>query len=168
MNGGQVATRGFLIQTLIALLDVLDSLDKIKTIRLEPSTDDDKTDFVVEYKDGRKKAVQVKSSQNQIGTPAVKKWAAKLKADLSTDDYELVLVGPVSSELAKLNSVDGVTLPTPKSLDVRAMFEQASHRLDLYFHKSQTYSGSPMFRELVVEALIGNCSVSPQVAQRLE
>ena len=67
MNGGQVATRGFLLQTLIALLDTLGSLAQIKSLRLEPSTDEDKTDFVLEYTNGRKKAVQVKSSQNQIG-----------------------------------------------------------------------------------------------------
>lgn len=158
MNGGQVATRGFLVQTLIALLDTLNSLDKIKTLRLEPSTDDDKTDFVLEYNDGRKKAVQVKSSQNQIGLPAVKKWASKLKADFVADEYELVLIGPVSGDLTKLDSVEGVKLPIPRSLDVKSMFEQASHRLDLYFHWNQMSSGSPVFRELVVDGLIGRLS----------
>lgn len=127
MNGGQVATRGFLLQTLIALWDVLGDIDKVESMRLEPATEDDKTDLVIEYVGGRKKAVQVKSSQNQIGLPSVKKWVQKLKADLPADEYELRLIGPVSGDLAKVTDVDGVAIPTPKSLDVKGMFEQATH-----------------------------------------
>jgi hypothetical protein len=158
MNGGQVATRGFLLQTLVALLDTLDSLAQIKSLRLEPSTDEDKTDFVLEYTNGRKKAVQVKSSQNQIGLPAVKRWAKKLKGDIVADEYELVLIGPCSGELTKAREVDGVKLPVPKSLDVKGMLEQASHRLDVYLHRGGMTCTSPKLRELLVEGLIGKLS----------
>lgn len=158
MNGGQIATRGFLLQTLIALLDILDSPDQVKTLRLEPATDDDKTDFVVEYRDGRKKAVQVKSSQNQIGLPAAKAWARKLKMDLIADEYELCLIGPCSGDLTRRSDIAGVKLPVPKSLDVKAMFDQASHRLDLHFHRNRVNSGSPVFRELIIDGLIGRLS----------
>src|SRR2546423_438751 len=116
MNGGQVATRGFLLQTLIIVFDILDSLDRINSVHLEPSTDKDKTDFVIEYTDGRKKAVQVKSSQDQIGLSAVRKWAGSLKSDLDADEYELILIGPCSGEVTKHEHLDGVKLPVPKSL----------------------------------------------------
>lgn len=158
MNGGQVATRGFLLQTLIALLDVLAEVDKVVSVRLEPTTDDDKTDFVIEYVGGRKKAVQVKSSINQIGLPAAKKWARTLKADLTADEYELCLIGPISGDLAKTTDVEGVAIPAPKSLDVKGMFEQASHRIDLYLHRNDLVSGSPLLREFIVEGLIGKLS----------
>lgn len=158
MNGGQVATRGFLLQTLIALLDVLLNMDQIESLRLEPATNEDKTDFVIEYKDGRKKAVQVKSSKNQIGLASVKTWARNLRADLIADDYELCLIGPCSGEITKLLEVEGVKLPTPKSLDVKGMLEQASHRLDVYLHKTRLGVGSPTIRELIVEGLVGKLS----------
>ncbi len=158
MNGGQVATRGFLLQTLIALLDVLADVAKVESVRLEPATDEDKTDFVIEYVNGRKKAVQVKSSINQIGLPAAKRWARTLKTDLPADEYELCLIGPLSGELAKMSDVDGVSLPAPKSLDVSGMLEQASHRLDKYLHKNGMASGSPLLREFIVEGLIGKLS----------
>jgi hypothetical protein len=158
MNGGQVANRGFLLQTLIALVDLLSNVDKVESLRLEPTTDEDKTDFVIEYVGGRKKAVQVKSSKNQISLPAAKKWARKLKADLSADEYELCLIGPVSGDLAKRIDLEGVALPTPKSLDVKGMFEQASHRLDVYLHKHGMVFGSPLLREFIVEGLIGKLS----------
>jgi hypothetical protein len=158
MNGGQVATRGFLLQTIIALLELLADVGKVEAVRLEPATDEDKTDFVIEYVGGRKKAVQVKSSINQIGLPAAKKWARTLKADLPADEYELCLIGPMSGDLAKTTDVDGVAIPTPKSLDVKAMLEQASHRLDMYLHKNGMVSGSPLLREFIVDGVIGKLS----------
>jgi len=158
MNGGQVATRGFLLQTLVALLDVILDMGQIESLRLEPATNEDKTDFLIEYRDGRKKAVQVKSSKNQIGLPSVRTWARNLKGDLIADEYELCLIGPCSGEITKLPEVEGVKLPTPRSLDVKGMLEQASHRLDVYLHKTGLGVGSPTIRELIVEALVGKLS----------
>ena len=159
MNGGQDATRGFLLQTLIALLDLLADAEKLETLRLEPVTSKDKTDFVIEYVGGRKKAVQVKSSINQIGLPAAKKWAKSLMSDLPADQYELCLIGPISGDLAKTTDLDGVAIPTPKSLDVNGMREQASHRLDMYLHKNGMITASPTLRERIVEGLIGKLFV---------
>lgn len=169
MNGGQVATRGFLIQTLIALLNFLDEQSEVESVRLEPSSDDDKTDIVVEFTGGRKKAVQVKSSQNQIGLPAAKRWAKALKADLVADEYELQLIGPYSGPLAKETQLDGVALPTPKSLDIEGMLKQAAHQLEIYLlrHQMTLGAGSPMLRELMVEGLIGKLSSYSTAGQLL-
>lgn len=158
MNGGQIATRGFLLQTLVALLDILTDIEKVESLTLEPSTGDDKTDFVIRYVGGKTKAAQVKSSQNQIGLPAAKKWARKLKADFTADEYELCLIGPCSGDLSKASVVEGVKLPVPKSLDIAGMLEQACHRLDTYLNKNGIDSGSPAFRERMVEGLIGKLS----------
>lgn len=158
MNGGQVATRGFLLQTLIGLLEILSDIEKVESLILEPSTDDDKTDFVIEYVGGKTKAAQVKSSQNQIGLPSAKKWARKLKADFVADEYELCLIGPCSGDLAKVSEVEGVRVPVAKSVDITGMFEQACHRLDTYFHRNNIESGSPTVRELIVEGLVGKLS----------
>jgi len=158
MNGGQVATRGFLLQTLVALLDIVTDIEKVESLILEPSTNEDKTDFVVCYVGGKTKAAQVKSSQNQIGLPSAKQWARKLKADFTADEYELCLIGPCSGDLSKASEVEGVKLPVPKSLDIAGMLEQACHRLDTYLHKNDIDSGSPTFRERMVEGLIGKLS----------
>lgn len=158
MNGGQNATRGLLLQTLIALLDVLATVEKIDTLILEPATDKDKTDYVIEYVDGRKKAVQVKSSKNQIGLKDAKNWAKLLKNDLTADEYELRLIGPISGDLAKQTELEGVAIPSPKSLDLEGMLHQAAHQIDLYLDKNSMASGSPHVREHIVEALIGKLS----------
>lgn len=155
MNGGQVATRGFLLLTLMVILESFDSLEKIDTLQLEPNSVEEKTDILWLFKDGNKKAVQVKSSQNQLGLPDVKKWCASLKSDMTADQYELLLIGPASGPLAKTNYVDGVTVPIPKSLDIVGMIQQASHRLDNYFQRNYMGAVPPGIRELIVDGLIG-------------
>jgi hypothetical protein len=63
MNGGQPAIRGYLIQTLTALLEALDDQQPWTSVTLEPNLESHKVDILWQYPD-RTKAVQVKSSQN--------------------------------------------------------------------------------------------------------
>ena len=62
MSGGQSAIRGFLVQTLIALLEALKDKPPWTSVTLEPNLTSDKVDILWAYRDGSKKAVQVKSS----------------------------------------------------------------------------------------------------------
>jgi hypothetical protein len=85
MSGGDVALRGFLVQTLIALLEALKDDPPWTSVTLEPNLDSEKVDILWVYQDGTKKAVQVKSSKNPFSPTQVKQWAGELqKARLPT------------------------------------------------------------------------------------
>ena len=94
MSGGQPAIRGYLIQTLIALLDALAKDRPWDYVRLEPADPElEKIDLLWEQAPAA--AVQVKSSQNQIGKADAERWARELEAHHGgADELELVLVGP--------------------------------------------------------------------------
>ena len=71
-GGGSVAIRGFLVQTLVALLEVVKPESSFTEITLEPAVGDDQFDFLWKNKDGSH-ATQVKSTvniaiNNNIGT----------------------------------------------------------------------------------------------------
>ena len=77
-SGGSVAIRGFLVQTLIALLDTLEDKPPWTSVTLEPDVDSEKIDILWKYKD-KTKAVQVKSSQNPFTKNNIRRWAKELK-----------------------------------------------------------------------------------------
>jgi hypothetical protein len=112
MAGGQTAIRGYPVQTLIGLLEALDDRRAWVSVTLEPSVDSEKVDILWEYGNGKKKAVQVKSSQNPFSKSDVEHWARKLEKWLEANEYEMVLVGtPGSPSVAKKRSVGKVAVP---------------------------------------------------------
>jgi len=129
MSGGQPAIRGFLVQTLIALLDVLKDQPPWTSVTLEPNLTSDKVDILWTYRDGSKKAVQVKSSQNPFSKAEVEQWAADLQKSKAVGRYELILVGPTTPAVATLGRVGDVAVPTPKNLDLAVFKSDAAHRL---------------------------------------
>ena len=93
-NGGETASRGFIFQAVIALIECLDPENDWDQIKNEPNTDEDKVDIML-YKDGKtKSAIQVKSSINAFERADVRNWLESLKKD--AEDAEsicLYLVG---------------------------------------------------------------------------
>jgi hypothetical protein len=80
-NGGQVGSRGYIFQAIIALIECLgrDDWDAIKN---EPNTKEDKVDIMLYRKDGSiLSAIQVKSSINEFERADVKRWLESLKKD---------------------------------------------------------------------------------------
>ena len=152
-SGGQVAIRGYLIQTLIGLLDALDDARPWLSVTLEPNIDSEKVDILWRFPDGRK-AVQVKSSKNPFTKSDIEQWAAELEAWRRADEYELVLIGtPGSPSVAKLRHVGKVSVPQPLNLDLRAFKEQAAHRLDGFLQNNGLSTGNAAYREMVAGAL---------------
>ena len=75
MSGGPVAIRGYLVQTLVALLEALDADKDWISVTLEPPDHvSEKIDILWQYP-GKIKAVQVKSSINPFEDADVKQWA---------------------------------------------------------------------------------------------
>ena len=87
------AQRGFIFQSIIAMIECLDRNDW-NEIKLEPNTRMDKVDIQL-YRDGTViSAIQVKSSINQFERFDVKNWLEELKKDAAdADKAMLYLVG---------------------------------------------------------------------------
>jgi hypothetical protein len=112
MSGGPASIRGYLVQTLVALLYALDADNDWISVTLEPNHLSKKIDIFWQYKD-RTKAVQVKSSENQISKADAEHWAEEFQAARAVaDKLELVLVGPCSQGVLDLGNVGRVVVVT--------------------------------------------------------
>ena len=151
---GNSGMRGYLLQTVISLLNALQDNQKWDFIALEPNNESEKVDIAWYYPDNKVRVSQVKSSQNQINLPSVKEWAKELVDSSKATDYELILIGPCSKEVASLGKLGNVLIPTPKSLDVDGLIELAAHRLDRYIEFRNLPKTPAFTRELIIHALI--------------
>jgi hypothetical protein len=130
--GGREAIRGFAVQTLICLLDSLWAGTQWVAVTLEPDSANDKVDIYWEYADGATCAQQVKSSKNQIGKGHVEGWCKELKESHRADKYQLILAGPIAASVLDDAPFHGVDVPTPTSMDVLALLDQAFTKVDRY------------------------------------
>ena len=91
--GGRDAQRGFIFQSIIAMIECLER-DDWDEVKLEPDTDNDKVDIQL-YKDrGILSALQVKSSKNKFARCKVRKWLEELTEDAADAlEVRLCLVG---------------------------------------------------------------------------
>jgi len=151
-SGGQAGMRGYLVQTLIALLEALTYEVTFTSIVLEPNNLSEKFDIIINYKD-KIEAIQVKSTRGQFSFADVEKWANELEVSGFADEYKLSLIGLHSWQIVGVSSIKGVKLEL-KNLDITAAREQAAHRLDRFLSKQQIESGSAEYREMLVDALI--------------
>jgi tetratricopeptide (TPR) repeat protein len=149
--GGQAGMRGYLVQTLIALLDGLKDGHLFVRVTLEPDHKSEKIDILWEYAQGCR-AVQVKSSINQFAKANVQKWAEELRAKNQDMDCELCLVGLFHPALAKLDQVVNVRLVKLNN-DPPAFREQAAHRLDGFLCAQNLSCGTGKYREMLADAL---------------
>ncbi len=165
-NGGQVGMRGYLAQTLIAILDSLDPATPWNAITIEPDLKSDKVDVLWEMNicnepgqgdakcSIRKKAVQVKSSQNPFETSDVTRWARELADGKEADENELILVGHAPASVLKIHEVNSVRL-VHRALDLQAFRERIAHRLDRVLLNAELPRRDADYRELLADALTG-------------
>ena len=104
---GRDSVRGYVYQAIIAVLESLEN-DEWDKIKVEPLTDKDKVDIVLQKSGIIIKAIQVKSSVNKFEKPSVEQWFDELKMDIDAKQYELVLVGneltsPAKKYIEKVN-----------------------------------------------------------------
>jgi tetratricopeptide (TPR) repeat protein len=152
MGGGSIATRGLLVQTLVALLDVVQADPPFTEITLEPAFGDEQFDFV--WKDhANTHATQVKSTTILFKRPDVEKWARKLETARSTEHCRLMLVGNCHSALERVVRVGKVELQK-KALDLPGLFDQAAHRVAKFIHAENLDAGTPDEHEKIAKALV--------------
>jgi hypothetical protein len=154
---GQDGNRGYLIQSVIALLESLNRSDWDQ-LTLEPTHASDKVD-ISWYGSTATRTCQVKSSINQINQPDVKKWADELERQSTADEFTLILVGPCSSSVARMGHHGNVVVPCPKNLDFEGLLGLAAHLLDRFLVKEKIKAQSPSHRELMVRALVTELSI---------
>ena len=153
---GSDGNRGYLVQTLIALLDSLRSNDWDR-VTIEPSQESEKVDVLWESGTFRK-ATQVKSSLSQINKPDAQRWARELDANTVADELELVLVGSASSAVTRIGRIGRVSVPRPKNLDWDGLISEATHLLDCFLYKNGLESVSPDRSRLLAKGLVTELS----------
>lgn len=152
---GRAGMRGYLLQTIICLLDALQKDGEWESLTLEPDLDSAKVDIVwYSAEPNRVRATQVKSSQNQINVPQTKRWAKELEDSIQATKYELILLGPCSQGVVDLKRVGKVDIPSPRHLRAGDMIEQAAHRLDWYLEDLRYPKLPPAVREMLASSLV--------------
>src|ERR1035437_8988726 len=129
-GGGSVATRGFLVQTLVALLDLVQADPPVTEITLEPALGDEQFDFVWKDYTGTH-ATQVKSTTNYFKKADVEKWARKLEAARSTEQCRLMLVGQFHLNLQHVRQVGKVAIEK-KNLDLPGLLNEAAQGIAMF------------------------------------
>lgn len=153
---GQDGNRGYLIQSIIALLESLNNTDW-NEVTIEPDHISDKVDVAWSGNAGTKVS-QVKSSINQISRPDVIKWAEELEDQSLADEYTLILVGPCSGSVARMGEYNKVKIPCPKNLDLGGLLAEACHLLAIFLEKHHVNVQSFLHREAITNALITKLS----------
>lgn len=105
------------------------------------------------------RSCQVKSSINQINLPDAKRWADELERHSRADELTLILVGPCSSQVARMERYGNVDVPCPKNADFEGLIGLAAHLLDRFLVQENIKSQSPHHREMMVDTLITKLSI---------
>lgn len=132
--GGRESLRGYLVQTMSALLGALDD-NAWEAVSLEPVHESEKVDVKWQYPD-HIRVVQIKSSQNAFKQHQIKRWCKELTSSTQADQYELQLVGTIASTSNdSLENCEGVQVPTPIPLYLEGMIKGIAHDLGVYCDK---------------------------------
>jgi len=153
---GKDGNRGYLIQSIIALLESLHDIDWT-TVTIEADHISDKVDVAWQGEKGTKVS-QVKSSINQISKANATKWATELKEQSQADAHILLLVGPCSQSVTKMGSYNDVLIPCPKNMDINGLLREACHLLAVFLEKNNIYAQSFLHREAIANALVTKLS----------
>ena len=148
MNG-QYAIKGYLLQSLIALLDSFET--NWETVCVEPNDESEKVDIKWEYSNGSIRAVQVKSSKNLITHSAAKKWAKELEDSTPNANLELVLVGEIIDN--KINNKIGNVSVVKKSLSIEDFDDIILNKINTFFEKNGKNTVAPSLGKLFVLAM---------------
>lgn len=151
--GGQASLRGYLVQTIIAILESLDKKDW-KSVCIEPNDEREKVDIKWIYDDGAKSVYQVKSSQNPFSLSDTKKWAQELKSSTAdAKSYTLFLIGRLSDNLyKKLSDIDIKVLH--KDLNIDSLMAEMFVLVEKFYSQRGKEKITYEVREILTNSLI--------------
>ncbi len=166
--GGNAGIRGYIIQTIICVLDALESDNKWLSVTLEPLEESEKVDIKWEYPEELIKVTQVKSSQNLIRYPAAKKWCEELELHSpDASSYELLLIGPTENKLSKREDIGKVKIGEFRPLNTDSLIDQASTKIDMYYERNNKSKISSKVREIIVKTLTMHFGTSSIVGRKI-
>lgn len=148
MNG-QYAIKGYLLQSLVALLDSFET--DWETVCVEPNDESEKVDIKWTYSNDSIKAVQVKSSKNFITHSAAKKWAKELEDSTPNANLELVIVGEIIDN--KINNKIGNVSVVKKSLSIEDFEDIILTKINTFFENNEKNTVAPSLGKLFVLAM---------------
>ncbi|MCT4288130.1 hypothetical protein HZP25_15600 [Elizabethkingia anophelis] len=152
--GGQHSLRGYLVQSLITVIDSLNS-NEWSSVTLEPNEESEKVDIRWMYPNGEKKVVQVKSSINIFKYFKVQQWCTELENGTPDSTYyELILVGHPDGKLNGLDKIGNVTIAPFKALNMDSLLDEASVKIDKFYEVHGKAKIAASVRELLVKVLI--------------
>jgi hypothetical protein len=166
--GGNAGIRGYLIQTIICVLDTLQHDNLWTSVTLEPLDESEKVDIRWKYIDDTTKLCQVKSSQNIIRHSAAKKWCEDLESHSpNASVYELIVIGNVDVKLSKAKEIGNVKIGEIKPLNTQILIDQASTKIDKYYEGKNRNKISSQVRELIVKALTAEFGTSSIIGKEI-
>lgn len=166
--GGNAGIRGYIIQTIICMLDALENDNEWTSVTLEPLDESEKVDIRWKYSNGITKLTQVKSSQNLIRHSSAKKWSEELESHSpNASEYELLLIGSADDKLLKREDIGKVKIGEFKPLNTQVLIDQASTKIDLYYERKGKSKISPKVREIIINALNSHFATSSIVGTEI-
>lgn len=166
--GGNAGIRGYIIQTIICMIDALEEDNKWSTVTLEPLDESEKVDIRWKYPNDVIKFTQVKSSENIIGYAAAKQWCNDLTSNSpNASQYELFLVGTPAQNLLKEDNIDGVKISKLGSIDTKLLIDQASTKIDFYYSRKNKNKISPQVREIIIHNLSSHFGTSSIIGSEI-
>jgi len=166
--GGNAGIRGYIIQTLICVLDALETDNNWLSVTLEPLDESEKVDIKWTYPDNKLKVSQVKSSQNVIRHSAAKVWCEELETSSpNATEYELLLIGSTDKTLLKRKDIGKVKIGEFKPLNINFLIDQASTKLDSYYERKGKPKISTKVREMIIQMLTLHFGTSSVVGMKI-
>lgn len=152
--GGNAGIRGYLIQTIICVLDALADDNEWISVTLEPLDESEKVDIRWRYLEDKIKLCQVKSSQNIIRLSKAKKWCDDIERESpGANDYELIIIGHPEEKLLNTKKQGNVRIVGFKGLNTDDLLDQASTKIDRYYENKGKSKISASVREILVKTL---------------
>ncbi|UEG54108.1 hypothetical protein LLH06_03880 [Mucilaginibacter daejeonensis] len=150
--GGQHGMRGYLLQTLITVLESLSQTTVWESVTIEPNDESEKVDIKWLLSEGKKKLVQVKSSQNTVSYSTAKNWISELKNSAEADFYELICIAHVDRKLNEETEIDSVKI-VKKPLDFDLLLSDSIVNLDRFYERNGRSKVQSLIKEILVNSL---------------
>jgi hypothetical protein len=148
-GGGTAAIGGYVVQTLVALLDLVQADPPFTAIVLEPLHAEEQFDVVWHGAKGNF-AVQVKSSKSAFRLALVAEWADKLQAVRHKEQCKLILAGHFHASMEGVTVLDQVAIEQ-RSLDLPALYARAAD-LTGQFMRSQHLDAGGLAQHAMIAA----------------
>jgi hypothetical protein len=161
---GQASLRGYLVQTIIAILESLENNDW-KSVCIEPNDEHEKVDIKWIYENDKKTVCQVKSSQNSISYSDADKWVKDLKS--STNDaqsYTLFLVGRLTDNLYKKVNTFEIIIKY-KELNMSSLNAEMLQLIDKFYSKKGKDKITYDIKDILANSLVTDFIKSSIVGQ---